>query len=259
MLIAPFTLPSDPVKEITLNEATVEDAISLLDINEGREEAATTLFLNRIQRAPVSDSRQWTGDDRRFALLWYFVSTETDHTMSVAYKCECGEEHSFDFDLANLLDQYKPIKEAAMREIDFEGNRLVIQPLNGKALEDLELEYLALKSLEEAGEEGAAIRKQRTRANLKSLAYAVSYINPDGNLKDHEYTAEQVEGFGVGKFERLIDTVSGHLADMAHGLESVCEDGRIYLYAPEHQCPNRKEVKTRVWVRFRSNDFLPQL
>jgi hypothetical protein len=241
--ISAFTLPSDPACTIRMREATVADCISLADINESREEAATTMFLNAVCG---QDSARWTADDRRFALLWYYVHTERDHLYRIEYECPCGQTHVFAFDLKDALDTYQAIDGKPERKIQVRGEELTVVPLTGAAMEALELERIGLSGKSDDSPEA---RKARLQIRLNELIHRVRL---DGFEK-------RITEMSVGHIKELMEAVALAGEEMAHGLDTVYEDGCVYLLAPAHQCPNTKEVTTRCRVRFRAYDLIPQL
>lgn len=258
-MISPFNLPSDPGKEIRLREATVGDALDFADIDAGHEEAATSLFLNVVQgKATFYDARLWTGEDRRFALIWYFLHTEQDTGFTVSYDCDyCGKEHTFTFDLKELAADYTNIKGKAECEFEFEGQKVIVRPLNGTCLEELEMERMALADIEtRKGVQSGEFRKQKAMINLKSLAMRCEF--PGVATEEKE---KKILSLKVKQVERLLEEVGIRLADLHHGLASEYKDGKIFLVSPEHTCPEKadKEAKTRIRVPFRACDFIPQL
>ena len=256
-MITPFNLPSDPQKSIHLREATAGDAIDFCDINENCEEAATSLFLNTVQKKETFyDSKLWTGEDRRFALLWYHLHAEKDNTvLPVTYDCHwCGKEHTCNIDLKEFADEYTEIKGKAERDFVFEGEKVSVRPLNGADLETLEVEQMALnEALSEKGEKSGEYRKQRARIKLKKLIMGVTF----SGLADEE-KEKKILSFEVNKLKRFLYEVGARLADMRHGLLTEYEDGRIYLITPPQACPE-KEEKTRIRVPFRVSEYIPEL
>jgi len=257
-MISPFNLPSDPQKEIHLREATVGDAMEFSDVDSGREEAATTLFLNTVQdKGFFYDSKKWTGEDRRFALAWYFLHTEKDANIRTAYECDhCKKEHVFSFNLCELTDAYINIKGKAQREFVFDGKTITVRPLTGTNLELLEMERLALAEAKIThGSDSGAYRKQEAMIKLRTLV--LSCTTPEGS----DPMDKIIFSLKMEQAWDLFNAVGEHLVDMRHGLPCEYVDGKIYLISPLHTCPNdpKKEVQTRVRVPFRVDDFIPQL
>ena len=88
MMIPHFTLPSKPSIKISLKEATVSDLLDFADVDPEHEEEVTTLFLNRLQdKGTFVDSLEWSCDDRRFALFWYWLHTTDDCDVVITYIC----------------------------------------------------------------------------------------------------------------------------------------------------------------------------
>lgn len=139
-MICEFTLPSNPEVIVRLREATVADAIDFSSIDPECEEEATSLFLERVQeKENFSNPRDWTGEDRRYALFMYFIHTTTYKTIPMTYTCSiCGKQHTQDISLAEIMNDYTPIKDQAFREFPWRGHNVVVRPMIGSDLEDAE-------------------------------------------------------------------------------------------------------------------------
>ena len=261
--IPPFTLPSDPTKEIILREATVEDAIAFSDVAPAREESAATMFLNRVQdQEKKRDSRDWTAEDRRFALVWYYVHVETDPRHQVEYQCShCGKSHAFEFDLKQLLNGYKALEGLPVRKAEFDGQEIIVYPLSGWAAEDLELEKLALDELaEDPGTNSAKYRMQEIRLRYRELLWSFSYADIPIGPNRLESNEERLTPLGLSQVRELSEIVAKKREEMAHGLKTEFVDGLAYLMSPPHQCPNREEVsEVQIWTPFRPGQFIPGL
>jgi hypothetical protein len=243
--VSSFSLPSNPSHIVKIREATVADCISLADVNDAREEAATTVFLDAVCG---EDSRLWTADDRRFALLWYYIHTEQDHFYKIEYECDCGETHKFKLDLKDVLDAYRPIDGPAERKIVVRGDEYVVVPLSGAAMESLELERIGIDAISCEKGDGPEVAKARLQMHLNELIYKIS-----GNT----HMESRIVEMSVGYARELITAVDDAISEMAHGIDTVYENGRIYILSPPHKC--EKEVVTRCRVRFRCLDFIPEL
>lgn len=228
-----------------MREATVGDYISLSEINESMEEAATTMFLNSVCG---ENSLEWTADDRRFALLWYYVHTERDHFYRIEYECSCGQTHSVAIDLMDVLDAYRPIDGKAERSIVVRGDKYVVVPFSGSSAEALELERIGIQALEsEHGADSPEAGKARLQMRLNEIIYRIQ----------GEGLEERIPTMSIGYAKELIDSVEKATDEMAHGLDTKYLAGEVFLLSPPLKCD--KEVVTRCRVRFRNYDFIPQL
>lgn len=266
-MLPPFTLPEDPSKKVLLREATVEDCIDFAGVDEGHEEEVTTLFLNRIQdKGTYSDSTTWTGESRRFALLWYWLHTTKDADVPHSYECShCGETHSFLLDYRKLFDEYMAIEGKPERDIEFDGQKIVVRPLAGSDLEVLEGMRLALDGPETSG----SYRRQLASIKLARFERCLEFVQTETVVekvkqvfrghKKEKLEASRLATLPVGKFEELVTMVQAKLEEMQHGLKSVYLDGQILLITPPHSCPNVKEATTRLRVPFRNSDQIPGL
>ena len=254
-MFSPFSLPSDPGREIQLREATVAEAMEFAEVRPEHEEALTTRFLNTVQDpATFSDCRHWTGDDRRFALYWYSLHTLSDRLLSIPYECpHCNEPHVQNFDLNVLADTYEEIKGAAYRQVD--DWRVI--PLTGEALERLELKRLEQSSMTKDSPE---YRRKAAEIRLETLVEQLQ-IPADLEAKPDQRRANvrtRLAGMTATAFEALQDQIEDAQDDMTHGLKSETVNGRLLLITPPHTCPT-KGVATVLQLPFRSIDNIPRL
>jgi hypothetical protein len=271
-MIPPCSLPSDPSKTIYLRECSVADTIDFADTDAGHEEEVTTLFLNKIQDPEhYIDSLDWTAEDRRVALYWYWVHTaQPNSTMiKISYECDfCGGHHDYGFDFILLSEEYARIKGKAEREIEFNDDKVVVRPLNGHHMEALELSRLTLQVVDD--QEGAgskAYRRALAELKLEEFLYTIDF--PGIGTKEDKpedilaKIKAKVLAMTGSDFAKMAIEVDECLIAMEHGLKSEISDGKIYLLLPERQCPdpksNGKEAKTQIRVPFRNSDYIPSL
>jgi len=239
MMIAPFTLPSNPSIKITLKEATVSDCLDFADLDPDHEEEVTTLFLNRLQdKATFVDCSTWTGEDRRFGLFWYWLHTTDDTEVAITYDCGyCGGTHTYLQDYRKLAEGYASITGLPEREFEFEDKRITVKPLVGTAMEALESLRMSVT--------GRRIYKELMNIERVALSTGIART--------------EIDGMKVKAFKELQELTETAMMDMSHGLESDQVDGQISLILPPHICPEVKEGKTRVRVLFRADDWIPAL
>jgi hypothetical protein len=263
-MIPPFSLPSNPDQKIYLREATVADAIDFAGVDEGHEEEVTTLFLNRLQLPEhYLDAGKWTADDRRLALFWYFLHTARDTVAPLPYDCRhCGQRHDWLLDLKALGENYKSIQGKAEREFDFEGEKIIVRPLTGADLEELEMLYLAVDEVgRKQGKTSGAYKKELARIKLQEellvLNFPLDVVTDETERRQAK--EKKVLALTSSQFAGLVEQVEAKLTEMEHGLESVYAEGRLYLLTPPHVCPNTKEreVTTRLRIPFRGIDYIP--
>lgn len=238
MMIPHFSLPSKPATKISLKEATVSDLLDFADLDPDHEEEVTTLFLNRLQdKATFSDSKEWSAEDRRFGLFWYWVHTTEECEVAITYQCgHCGESHTYLQDFRKLLDSYQSIKGLPERDFNYGEKKYTVKPLTGGDMEYLESMRLAGDS-----------RADKIRRNLERLS-RVSSVSID-----------TISNFTIKQFREFEELVETALMDMRHGLETELYDGKISLILPEHECPATKEATTRLRVLFRTYNLIPAL
>jgi len=244
-LITPFTLPSNPSIQVSLREATVADAIDFADVDERHEEELATLFLTRMQEGAVHDPKKWTGEDRRFALYWYWLHTAKDHDVALTYQCDhCGESHTCLQDFRKLAEAYTPIDGPAERSGNWRGEKFTVKPLTGANLEALERMKTDVDLL------GKGLASMRIESLILSVAFGG---------KNRKETHQRIVAMSLDEFAEFAELATGMRAEMKHGLDGEYEDGRFYLLIPAHDCPAKEGAKTRLRYPFRNNDYIPGL
>lgn len=258
-MICEFTLPSDPSIKVRLREATVAEAIDFSSIDPDCEEEATSLFLEKVQeKETYSDPRQWTGEDRRYALFMYYVYTSAYPTIPLSYECSiCGKQHTQDIDLKSILNDYTPMHGNKFREFVHEGHCVTVRPLTGADLEDLEkfrydLEY-AEAQLEERRDKmdsmsikraEAAIRAKRTRMAMYRVICHVDmkWLDESGTPRSRRQKIEDyIKALPAKEFEQFMEKVEKAIQELRHGLRTIYMGGRIVLEIPDVKCDEQPE------------------
>lgn len=259
-MLCEFSLPSNPEITVRLREATVADAIDFSAVDPECEEAATTLFLERVQVGPgVSNPREWTGEDRRYALFTYFVNTTTYRAIPLTYTCSlCGKQHTQDIALSRILDEYTPIKDRALREFPWQGHNVCVRPLTGADLEDVEKYRYDLLLSEQALTERrgsisadeelrlqSAIMAKRVRMAMFRILSCIDmpYLDEHGTPRSRRGEVENViKAMPASQFRDLVGRVENAIADMRHGLRTSYMNGRFYLEIPDVRCDENPEL-----------------
>jgi hypothetical protein len=253
MIIPAFSLPSNPIKNIQLREATVADAIDFADTHEDHNEEVVTLFLNRIQhKETFYDAKLWTAEDRSLALYWYWMHTTKDTELPLTYNCSfCGKSHTWLMDMRVIGENYRPIQGKPERDIECGGKKMTVHCLTGADMEALELGVLALTAIaEEHGTASAEYRKEAARLKLQRFLKL---------LRADEAMEKEILSMTSSDFSALVDQVAISLESMKHGLPDLQYDNHeCYFLTPPHKCPE-KEGETRLRVPFRMQDYIPRL
>lgn len=243
-----FSLPSNPSREIHLREATVSDAIDFTGIDPDFEEEATTLFLNRVQeRDTYQDSREWTGEDRRFALFQYYLNTTKNPSIVLHFTYK-GVEQAQDIPLQHILNTYSPLEGEPFRDFAFNGHNMVVTPLRGYDLEYLEKRHAEVRAIESALETrkgtmdmdeerklSAELRKKKAKTFLARICahLDVPALDPKGSkLSRRRKTEDFVQALDTQDFTDLVERVGKALTELRHGLLSEYQEGRIVLVIP---------------------------
>ena len=244
-----FTLPSDPSKEIHLHEASVADAMEFTEIDPTYEEEAVTLFLNKVQdQDTFINSREWTGEDRRFALFTYYINTTNNESIILTFTYN-GLEQTQEVPISKILSTYKPLEGKAERDFAFNAKRIVVAPLKGADLERLEVkkaeadlmdaEYERLKeagaTLDQLNKLGREIRKKRAKYFLARVSAHIDVpsLQEDGTKETRRAAVEKfVTELTTQDFTDLFALVGKALEEMRHGLLSDYQNGRFVLIIP---------------------------
>lgn len=270
-MIAEFQLPSDPKVKVKLREATVADAIEFSCVDPRAEEAATTLFLNKVQEEPATDAGLWTGEDRRYALFQYHLNTTRDRTLPVTFTCpRCGGTHSTDVTLAQILEGYRPMQGEPFRETVLDGHNVRIFPVKGHDLELLEryrFDLEATKALPKTGltpaqisERERHIREKETRNSVFRLLCQIDVPSFQGATPEDRrpQVEELIKGLPAGMFSDFLASVADALAEMRHGLATVWEDGELKMVFSGIHCPEDPAGEPfPLHFQFRPFTFIP--
>lgn len=251
-MIPDFSLPSKPeIKIESMKTATVADMLDFCEIEELREEALITKFLNRVQSH--SDSKNWTGEDRLFALFWYFIHTETQTQTIVSYDCDCGKSHTETIDYKMLGLELKHIEGKPERIFDLNGESVLIKPLTGEQLERLEGFSIIVDTLDKSSGE---YRRKKAELDLLKLIMISTFGTPEDQEAESEANIKAMDKHQFIVFASHAGTA---LREMDHGLNSEYRNGKLYLLTPALTCSEKEGQETRVLLPFRSSDFLPSL
>lgn len=277
-MLCEFTLPSSPSTKIRLHEATVADAMDFSSIDTECEEEATSLFLERVQEKDTySDPRQWTGEDRRYALFQYYVHNSTYKAIPLSYTCSiCGKEHVQDIELARILESYTPLDGEAFREFPHHGHNCVVRPLTGADLEDIEKHrydmLLTEQHLRTAGDSLSPADRKRLAAEhrVKQVRIAMlrllccidfPYLDEHGTPRSRRgQVGEILKNMPASEFRELMKKVENALSEMRHGLRTTWDNGRLLLEIPDVRCdeqPDEPGVLLRYPFRF--SQIIPTL
>lgn len=267
-MLCEFTLPSNPEIKVRLREATVAEAIDFSSIHPECEEEATSLFLDKVQEKGElhSNPREWTGEDRRYALFMYFLNTTTYSNIPLTYECSiCGNVHTKDIELSTILDEYTPIQGPPYREFPLDGHNVIIRPLTGQDLEDIEKYRYDLHLTQNSFEElritaqkqkkvlsPDTIKRFETEIRAKQVRLAmlqvlcridIPHLDPEGTPRTRRPKVEaSVKAMGAEQFKEFMERVDNAMIDMRHGLRTTYIDGEIVLEIPDVRCDEEPEL-----------------
>lgn len=262
-MFAPFSLPSNPAQQTVIREATTAETLDFCDVLVEHEEALTTKFLNTVQdKASYTDCAKWTAQDRRLGLFWYWIHTTEDTYVDLDFTCpHCKKVHNHQFDMRDLANEYQEIQGKAERELAFNDRRLLVAPLKGHHMETLENMRLGLSM---HAKNSPDYLRLKAEIRLSTLLFQLSLS--DDHEKDERKRAASLNNWvrelGETKFHQLQEKVDDLQTEMAHGLPSTIENGKIMLKSPKHVCPTLKEgkeVTTELLLPFRDYMRIPRI
>jgi hypothetical protein len=258
MNIPPFSLPSNPVKKISLREATVSDALDFCDADPGMEEHLTTIFLNRVQAmgSEFYDSKLWTADDRRLGLYWYWLHTTDDAVIKLKYDCgHCGKPHSIPYDMRKLAEGYKAITGKPERELLFGSETVMIRPLTGADMEAIELIRLAILPDTTKKEARKVQSRIRLTALMRSLWFSSTGMDED-RIASNE---KRLLSMSMSELKSLADIAAQKMVEMEHGLETVLDKDESKIFLTIRTKCEVNGGMTLLWVPFRSFVNIPMV
>jgi hypothetical protein len=273
MQVPPFPLPSNIKRVVYFRVPTVDDALTFAELSPEQEEMHTTQYLNQIQdtskqSGEIFDSANWTGEDRRTALWWIFVSTREYPEITVSYQCDhCKEDHYIDINAHTLANTSTAFDQLPEHKFDARvAGRLikgiVVSPLNGKACEALEMAAEGVKAYPEGSKE----RKQADFSfKLSQIAHQVTFPNqPEDEQSAYQYKIEQIRKMAVDtEFRSFFANVEIGIRKQQHGLLTRYADGKYMLVAEHENCKvaveKGEDQGKLLLVPFRANDFIATL
>lgn len=259
-MLCEFNLPSNPEITVRLREATVADAIDFSGLDPDFEEKLTTLFLERVQEKETwSDPREWTGEDRRFALFQYFLNTTSHRTTPLDFECSvCGKQHTVDIELASIDENYTPMQGQAFREFPWQGHNVIVKPLNGGDLENIEKHRYAWLQCVRAAAMPKVRPEDKHRLELEARSKYVAMImyrciahvdmphldtDPAATAQSRRpKVSEYIKAMSASDFKEFFERIEQALGEMRHGLQCEFHEGQVLLLVPGVKCDNHPEA-----------------
>ncbi|WP_419238317.1 hypothetical protein ACN08P_23110 (plasmid) [Photobacterium leiognathi subsp. mandapamensis] len=263
MNIPDFPLPSDMTTVIKFRVPTVADCMSFAELDINYEEQLTTQYLNMIQVGDINDAGNWTGEDRRTALWWIFISTREDKSIVYSYHCDiCNEDHYPSIDMTSLGETAVTINGQPYRDIEFSHDGKVIKanvhPLTGYSLEHLE----QLKNVRDSHTQGTVpYRKAANELSLYEMLHSFDTENqPEDKNEALAFKRQLVETMAVdSEFRPLAAKIEMALRQMRHGLLSKYKDGGYLLLAKRKPCAEEGDQLMPILIPFHASTFIPGL
>lgn len=265
MNITPFPLPSHPFTEIVFRTPTVSDSMEYINIPDHETETVTTRYLNALQVGTVSDSAQWTQEDRRTALWWIFVNSRDEAYMTYSYQCgHCEGIHHADIDMSQLHETLSllTVPPYMTCSIPVSGTPVnwTIKPMTGQAAELLERFRFALPPEDHENYHQAL-------TDLR-LAEIVLYTATDSDPQDYNAAAdhrlEMIKRMSLGhEFPALVARINLMKKELRHGLDMDVSKSGVFLNLPMQKCKTKgqedAQLLTKLRAPFRNTEFIARI
>lgn len=240
-MISEFKQPSNPANKIYLRQATVAEAMPFSDVSELHSEKMTTQFLNTIQLADrATDAKHWTEGDRLTALLWYWIHTAKEQSVSLSYSCQhCGQEHVNYFPFRTLFEGFGDLAGKPFREYDFKDRKVIFKPVTGEGLEACEEVRREIQDTDISTGKLIPLTEQgKDQLTLERLLWSFNFLNE----KDLDSRREWVMNLTLNEYWELLDLMDEAAESMAHGIPHKWDEGDLCIYTPLHECIRKYEL-----------------
>lgn len=273
MKISPLPLPSNPKTKVHFRVPTVDDAISIAELDPAYEESILNEFLKDIQDADKNkgkerfDPTEWTVEDRKMALLWIFAQSREDKTISVGYECAtCKDTHYVDVNIGGVLEQATTISGPSSLDIEFHKGKEVYQA-TVSSLKGLHAEHLEQIRLErdEHAENSKEYRILSVKLAMAEQAQLFSIKGePEEEEEAFEYKMQLLRSLALDtEFRSLASKIEQALRKMHHGVPVRYVDGKYLLIAQHPNCESAiakgGSDSIELLVPFRPYEFIPKL
>ena len=257
-----FPLPSNINRVISFRIPNVQDCMALADMDPELDEVATTAFLNQQQDKEkqsgiIYDSIEWTGEDRRTALWWIFLATHTDTTLSYKFNVN-GQDRYIDVDLKGLGDTATTLSIDPKIAITFTASgteyNAFVSPLNGRALEDIEVTYNQRKNHKSGSVE---YRKLSNKIAIQEIVYSLQIIGePSDQEQAEEWRYQLIMSLSLDtEFRGLVAAIVAAKRRLRHGLMTSYSDG-VYLLITTAQL-TEDEGEQPIMFPYQNRFFIP--
>ncbi|MDJ0023663.1 MAG: hypothetical protein E7G42_01335 [Serratia marcescens] len=262
MNIPPLPLASRPGTEIQFRQPVMKDALKYSTPDEISDERRVTEYLNHLQEGPLSDSRDWTAQERRTALWWIMINSRADNLEAFHYTCEhCREVHTYDFDLSDLAETVELLTIEPYERVSVPVNGVAtnwtLKPLTGRGQEMLERLRVSLPDADAPEYEAALVRMR-----IAEFALCTAL---DDDPEDFEAAANRrfdiMENMVPDlEFAPLVAHIQLMQRNLRHGLRMQITQGQVRLLLPPTPCEKEgmQMNTTQLFIPFRSGLFIPK-
>ena len=211
--------------EVVFREPTVQDSIDLASIHPDHEEQAVSWWLNTLQDGKKKlPAEEMTQEDRQCCLLLTFFMTQSDTARRVTYDCQFyGKSHPMIVDYAELATVGLEEKDE-VPSVELLDGEFTMRPLDGQALEELEMERLG----------NPTIKQEQIRLSVVAKRLSL--------------TSEDLIKLPVKKYYDLLKEMDEKLPLLFHGIDFTKSD----------ECPEGGGTN-QISLPFQTADFLPRV
>ncbi len=235
-------------KEIIFNDMTTELSYKLDAIPSDRDSYFTTRYLNLLQKGKVSDSAKWSVADRIFDILIYGIQQNDDLKVKFNYSgpCRyCGKHHSYTFDYASLLNNYKAAPEEWPVE-KWNGKDTALKPMTGEYETLIEFQESLYWDEKLNDHKNGTIEHENFLSELKehnsNIFFEIQFLKVEAHTG---VTVKELKSISGEKFKELLVIVQKHAKTLNYGIQfwkneddHLDNPGLVEIY---HKCPEPNE------------------
>lgn len=261
-----FEQPSNPKRKAQFREYTVADAMKLASVNRKLTEKFTSSFLKEMQCGEdiIDPLYEMSEQDRATLVFQYGLTVMSSEQLDqpATFELEgcsvCGKNHDIDVSVNEFRRKVRIKKDGKPKEIEttFEEQKLLITPLLGIHLEDLEKFDLQLERIKQ--KEGAESENYLKLFAQRREYHLLSQLTLSDHKTREDLTDEQkaeadkkwLYSLKANQLEPLENLIGSKQELLQHGIS------QFYIA----QCPNAgedQEGDIPVMLSFQFVNYIP--
>ena len=235
-------------KVIFMQDMTTELSFKLDAIPSDRNSYFTTRYLNLLQKGEIDDSAKWSIADRIFDILLYGLQQNKDIKTKFNYidPCRyCGKKHSFTYDYASLLTNYKASPDSWPVET-WDGKEITLKPMTGEYETLIEFQKSLYWTEKLNDHKKGTIEYENFLSEMAehngNIFFETQFLKVEAHTK---IEVKELKSLSTEKFKELLLIVQKHLKTLNYGIQfwkneddQLNNPGFIEHY---HKCPEPDE------------------